>query len=94
MTLMCLPVYNLEPYEYFRRVVVDVYEICKGYIFPYEILQEDLLAWKVYYTALFIFLFSHMFPWMNKFLITENIFLPRLIKQESYRSSHCIFRSF
>ena len=25
------------------------YEICKGYIFPYEIVQEDLLAWKVYY---------------------------------------------
>ena len=26
-----------------------VYEICKGYIFPYETVQEDLLAWKVYY---------------------------------------------
>ena len=30
---------------------------------------------------------------MNKFRLTENDFLPRLIKQESYRSSHCIFQS-
>ena len=29
-------------------------------------------------------------PLMNKFHSTENNFLPRLIKQESYRSSHCI----
>ena len=28
----------------------------------------------------FLFLLSHMFPWMNKFLITENMFLPRLVK--------------
>ena len=26
----------------------------------------------------FLFLLSHVFPWMNKFLITENTFLPRL----------------
>ena len=26
-----------------------VYEICKGYVFPYETVQENLLAWKVYY---------------------------------------------
>ena len=42
----------------------------------------------------FIFLLlSHIFPWMNKFFITENIFLPRLLKQESCRSSHCISQS-
>ena len=29
------------------------------------------------------FLISHMFPWLNKLLITENIFLPHLIKQEA-----------
>ena len=56
-------------------------------------LQEDLPAWKVYYRILFLFLLSRMLPWMNKFLITENIFLPRLIQQESCRSSHCIFQS-
>ena len=29
---------------------------------------------------------------MNKFLFTENNFLPRFIKQESYSSPHCIFQ--
>ena len=38
----------------------------KVIIFANEILQEDLLAWKVYYKILFLFLLSHMFPWMNK----------------------------
>ena len=47
----------------------------KTYIFPHEILQEDLLVRKVCY-SLFFFLISHIFPWMNKFFITENIFLP------------------
>ena len=28
----------------------------------------------------FLFLLSHMLPWMNKFLIIENMFLPRLVK--------------
>ena len=31
----------------------------------------------------FIFLLSHMFPWMNKFLITENMFLPRLVNRKA-----------
>ena len=48
MVLKCIPVYNLESYEYFRRVAVEVlsefYEICEDYIFPYEILQDHLLA--------------------------------------------------
>ena len=29
---------------------------------------------------------------MNKFLFTENNFLPRFIKQESYSSPHCILQ--
>ena len=51
------------------------------YIFPYEIVQENLLARKVYYRIYYriSFLLSHMFPWMNKFLITENMFLPRSV---------------
>ena len=36
---------------------------------------------------------TYMFSWMNKFIFTENNFLPRLIKEESYRSLHCIFYS-
>ena len=31
----------------------------------------------------FIFLLSHMFPWINKFLITENMFLPRLVNRKA-----------
>ena len=34
-----------------------------------------------------------MFSWMNKFRFTENSFLPRLVKQESCWSLHCIFQS-
>ena len=52
MALICILVFNLESYEYFIPVFIvlcQFYEICKGYIFPYEIVQEDLLAWKVYY---------------------------------------------
>ena len=43
MSLMCIPVYNLESYEYSRRCrsLCHCYEICKGYIFSYETLQED-----------------------------------------------------
>ena len=40
-------------------------------------------------TEFYFFLFSYMFSWMNKFLFTENMFLPRIIKQESCR---CIFQ--
>ena len=29
----------------------------------------------------FLFFFSHMFNWMNKFFFTENNFLPRLINK-------------
>ena len=60
MALTCILVFNLESYEYFRPVFVEVlchsfmrFEICKGYIFPYEVVQEDLLAWKVYYRIYF-----------------------------------------
>ena len=53
MALICILVFNLESYEFFIPVFIEVlrqfYEICKGYVFPYEIVQEDLLAWKVYY---------------------------------------------
>ena len=32
----------------------------------------------------FIFLLSHMlFSWMNKFLITENLFLPRVVNRKA-----------
>ena len=94
MALTCIPVYNLESYEYldgyFQKFMSQFYEICKGYIFSYEILQEDLLAWKVYYRISFLFFLSRMFHWMNKFLITENrkavkvfaLYLPKFLSLE------------
>ena len=41
--------------------------------------------------VVFLFLFLHLFIWMNKFLFPDNNFLPRLIKKESYRSPHYIY---
>ena len=45
---MCIPVYNLEFYEYFRRLFVVVYVVVlldlQRLYFSCEILQEDLLA--------------------------------------------------
>ena len=47
-----------------------------GTYFSLLILQ-DLFSRKVCYKMLlFLFLLSHMFPWMNRFLFTENNFLP------------------
>ena len=40
--------------------------------------------------VLFCFFYSHI---SEKFLFTENNFLPRLMKQESGRSSYCILQS-
>ena len=101
MALICILVFNLESYEYFRPVFVEV--LCHSFMrfvkvifFPMKLYKKNLLAWKVYYRIYYIFSFllSHMFPWMNKFLITENRFLPRLVKWQSCSSSHCIFQSF
>ena len=97
MALICILVFNLESYEYFRRVFVEV--LCHGFMrFAKVIFFPMKLYKKIYLHEQFIiefrFLLSHMFPWMNKFLITENIFLPRLIKQGSCRSSHSMFQRF
>ena len=113
MALICILVFNLESYEYFRPVFVEV--LCHSFMrfakvifFPMKPWSQEInflwLWWnkKIYlhgkfiieFIIEFLFLLSHMFPWMNKFLITENIFLPRLIKQESCRSWHCIFLRF
>ena len=101
MELICMPVYNLESYEYFRPVFVEV--LCHSFMrfakvifFPMKLYKKIYLHGKfiIEFIIEFLFLLSHMFPWMKKFLITENMFLPRLVKQKSCRSSHCIFQSF
>ena len=67
MALVCILVFNLESYEYFRSVFVEV--LCHIFmrfakvIFPYKILQEDLLAWKVYhkiYYSISFFTLTHV----------------------------------
>ena len=86
MALICILFFNLESYEYFRPVFIEVlcqfYEICKSYIFPMKLCKKIYLHGKfiIEFIIEFLFLLSHMFPWMNKFLITENMFLPRLVK--------------
>ena len=52
MALVCILVFDLESYGYFRPVLVVV--LCHSFLrsakvtfFPYEIVQEELLAWKV-----------------------------------------------
>ena len=90
MALICIPVYNLESYEYFRRVFVEV--LCHSFMrfakvifFPMKLYKKIYLHGKfiIEFIIEFLFLLSHMFPWMNKFLITENMFLPRLVKRKA-----------
>ena len=87
MALICILVFNLESYEYFRPVFVEA--LCHSFMrFAKVIFFHMKLYKKIYLHGKFIiefiiefpFLLSHMFPWMNKFLITENMFLPRLVK--------------
>ena len=101
MALICKLVFNLESYEYFRPVFVEV--LCHSFMifakvifFPMKLFKKIYLHGKfiVEFIIEFLFSLSHMFPLMNKFLITENMYLSRLVKEESCRSSHCIFQSF
>ena len=84
MALICKLVFNLESYEYFTLVFVEV--LCHSFMrFAKVIFFLMKLYKKIYlhgkfiieFIIKFLFLLSHMFPWMNKFLITENMFLPQ-----------------
>ena len=76
--------------------------ICRSLYYSFNFVNMRFLV-KLYFSLLnstrrFTFmeslLLSHMFPCMNKFLFTEDNFLPRLIKQESNSSPHCTSRVF
>ena len=61
MAVIGILVFNLESYEYFGPVFVEVLchslmRFAKVIFFPYEIVREDLLAWKVYYRFYFFIL--------------------------------------
>ena len=86
MALIFILVFNLESYEYFRPVFVEV--LCHSFMrfakvifFPMKLYKKVDLHGKfiIEFIIEFLSLLSHMFPWMNKFLITENMFLPRLV---------------
>ena len=87
MALICILVFNLESYEYFRPVFVEV--LCHSFMrfakvifFPMKLYKKTYLHGKfiIEFVIEFLFFLTHMFPCMNKFHIKENIFLPRLVK--------------
>ena len=87
MALICILVFNLGTDEYFRPVFVEV--LCHSFMrfakvifFPMKLYKKIYLHGKFIkeFILKFLFLLSRMFPWMNKFLITENMLLPRLVK--------------
>ena len=87
MALFCILVFNLESYEYFRPAFVEV--LCHSFMrfakvifFPMKLYKKTYLHEKfiIEFIIEFLVLPSHMFPCMNKFLITKNMFLPHLVK--------------
>ena len=54
-----------------------------GIYFSLIISSRRFTFTKVYYIILLsLYLLLHMFPWMNKFLFTENNFLPPLMNRK------------
>ena len=87
MALVCILVFNLESYGYFRPVLVvalchSFMRFAKVIFFPMKLYKKIYLCGKfiIEFIIEILFLISYMFPWMNKFLITENMLLPRLVK--------------
>ena len=82
MALMCIPFYNLKSYKYFRRVFVEVscdifMRFVKVMFFFMKFYNKIYLHEKFITEFIYFFTLTHVpVPWMNKFLITENIFLP------------------
>ena len=68
--------------QYLQKFYVIVYEICKVIFFPMKLYKKTYLHGKFILELVieFLFLLSHMFPWMNNLPITGNMFLPRLVK--------------
>ena len=59
MALICIPVYNLESYEYFRRVFVEV--LCHSFLrfakvifFPMRLFKKIYLHGKLFYFRIII----------------------------------------
>ena len=87
---MCIPVYKSESYEYFRWVFVEVY-VMSGYIFSYEILQEDYLHGK-FITEFYFFFYSQTCSrgWINFYL--QKQFSPSFNKTEKLQVFALYFR--
>ena len=87
--------YITESYVYFRWLFVEV--LCHSFNFVnMRFVAKVVFFWnlffinnffkKIYFHKSllhnFVYLLLHMFLWMNKFLFTENNFLPRLMNRK------------
>ena len=65
---------TLDRYSFMR--------FAKVIFFPMKLNKKIYLHGKfmIEFIIEFLFLLSHMLPWMNKFFITENMFHPRFVK--------------
>ena len=85
---MCILVFNLESYGYFYM------GICRSLCHSYNFVNMRFVVKVIFFpTKFYRKKCSHIFSWMNKFLFTENNFLPRLINQEIYSSPGCSFQN-
>ena len=78
MVLICILVFNLEFYEYFRPVFVEVFchsftRFAKVIFFPMKLFKKIYLHGKFIIELIieFLFLLSHMFPWMINSLLQK-----------------------
>ena len=88
---MCVLVYNLESYEFFYMGIcrslchsfnfVDMRFVVTVIFFPIKFYRKIYGHGKFLEFCCFFF-FSHIFPWMDKFLFTENNFLPCSINRK------------
>ena len=80
---------------------VNMRFVVKVIFFPIKFYKKIYFHGKFVTEFFYFFFYSHICSlgswnynaWMNKFLFTENNFLPRLMKQESCTSLYCIFHS-
>ena len=88
---MCILVYNLESYEFFCMDIcrclchsfnfVNMIFVVMVIFFPIKSYGKIYCHSKILEFCYFFF-FSHIFPWMNKFLFTENKYLPCSINRK------------
>ena len=87
---MCIPFYRSLCHSF---NFVNMRFVVKVIFFPIKFMESLLQNFIISSFTLTYVPLDYLHAWMNKFLFTENNFLPLLIKQESYSSPHCIFQN-